>query len=76
MHASGQRNKGERVGQWKMRLDEADTVETTKIRDEKSVFFAEMRKNRPDLYAAFRMDEKTLSETIIKKLTGKNEIID
>lgn len=65
-----------KVGEWQRRLEKADRSEIMKIRDEKSSFFFQMLKDRPELYAAFQIDDKTLSEKIYKKLTGKNIIID
>lgn len=65
-----------KVSGWRGRLEKADEKETIRVRDEKSAFFADLRRTRPDLYAAFQIDDKTLSEAIFKKLTGKDIIID
>ena len=65
-----------KVRGWRERLEKADAKEAVRVRDEKSAFFADMRTSRPDLYSAFQVDDKTLSETIFRKLTGKDVIID
>jgi hypothetical protein len=65
-----------KVAAWKGRLEKGDAKEAVRVRDEKSAFFTELRQTRPDLYASFQIDDKTLSETIFKKLTGREVIID
>ncbi|MFH0885441.1 MAG: hypothetical protein V1861_07065 [Candidatus Micrarchaeota archaeon] len=65
-----------KVKGWKVRLEKGDAKEAVRVRDEKSAFFAGLRNTRPDLYAAFHVDDKTLSEIIFKTLTGKEVIID
>jgi hypothetical protein len=70
------RDAKDRVKAWMERLGKADAKEAVRVRDEKVVFFRQMREKRPDLYAAFQIDDKTLSEAIYKKLTGKDIIID
>ncbi|MEW6723268.1 MAG: hypothetical protein AB1324_08445 [Candidatus Micrarchaeota archaeon] len=70
------RDAKKRIGDWKARLEKADARAAMSIRDEKAAFFAQMASERPDLYQAFRINDKELSETIHKKLTGKDIIID
>lgn len=65
-----------KIGKWKESLEDADRRTIMRIRDEKAIFFSNMRKSRPDLYMAFQMDDKVLSEAILKKLTGEDVIID
>ncbi len=65
-----------KVDVWRGRLATGDKSDTARVRDEKVAFFGAMRKTRPDLYAAFQIDDKTLSEAIIKNLTGRDVIID
>ncbi len=65
-----------KVAAWKGRLEKGDAKEAVRVRDEKSAFFTKLRDDRPDIYLAFQVDDKTLSETIYKKLTGKDVIID
>ncbi|MCI0503446.1 hypothetical protein L0Y65_01920 [Candidatus Micrarchaeota archaeon] len=65
-----------KVQGWKVRLEKAGSNEALRVRDEKSAFFGGLKAARPDLYAAFQMEDKTLSEAIFKKLTGKDVIID
>lgn len=65
-----------KVGGWRDRLGKADANETLKVRDEKAAFFGSLKKSRPDLYAAFQIDDKALSEMIFRNLTGKDIIID
>jgi hypothetical protein len=65
-----------KVSGWRGRLEKADEKETIRVRDEKSAFFTNLRRTRPDLYTAFQIEDKTLSEMIFKNLTGKDIIID
>jgi hypothetical protein len=65
-----------RVGRWKSRLDKGDAKEAAKVRDEKAAYFAKLRKDSPRVYVAFQIDDKTLSELIYKKITGKEITID
>ncbi len=65
-----------RVDGWRARLKGADAAEAGRVRSEKAEFFQSMAKQRPDLYAAFQIDDKTLSEEIFRKLTGRDIIID
>jgi hypothetical protein len=64
------------IAAWRGRLEKGGQDEAVKVRDEKAAFFQQMRKARPDLYTAFQVDDKTLSEAIFKKLTGRDIIID
>jgi hypothetical protein len=66
----------EKVAGWMARLSKGGADEAAKVRDEKSAFFAAMRKTRPDLYAAFQVDDKALSEQIYFKITGRRVVID
>jgi len=65
-----------RVKGWKGRLEKGGAKEAALVRDEKSAFFVKLRDERPDIYLAFQVDDKTLSETIFKLLTGREIIID
>ncbi len=65
-----------RISSWKERLEKAGPAEAMKVRDEKAAFFKAMRKSSPDLYIVFLMDDKTLSERIYERLTGKKVTID
>lgn len=60
-----------RVGGWRSRLAKGDAKEAARVRDEKAAYFAKMKKGNPQVYAAFQLDDKTLSEMIFEKLTGK-----
>ncbi len=64
------------VSGWRARLEKADSKEAIRVRDEKSAFFSKMRSSRPDLYTAFQVSDKELSERIFKILTGKDVVID
>jgi hypothetical protein len=64
-----------KVASWKQRLMVSDRMDALAIRDEKDEFFGKMRSSRPDLYAVFEVTDKSLSETIVKKVTGKDIII-
>lgn len=66
----------QRVAAWKSRLEKGGQDDVLKVRDEKAAFFGKMRETRPDLYAAFRVEDKTLGETIFKKLTGQDVVMD
>ena len=65
-----------KIGAWKEKLAKADQQEVIRIRDEKVDFFKKMRTSNPELYVVFQLDDKTLSEQIYKKLTGKDIVID
>ncbi|MEW6036251.1 MAG: hypothetical protein AB1529_06570 [Candidatus Micrarchaeota archaeon] len=65
-----------RISAWRGRLEKGGQDEAVKVRDEKAPFFQQMRERRPDLYTAFQIDDKTLSEAIFKKLTGRDVILD
>lgn len=65
-----------KVKAWKTRLENAGPDDALRVRDEKSAYFSTLRKVRPDLYAAFQIDDKSLSEAICKALTGKDVILD
>lgn len=65
-----------KITAWNERLEKADKITAMGIKKEKTVFFEHMRKSRPDLYAAFQMDDKILSEVIFKKVTGEEIVID
>jgi hypothetical protein len=65
-----------RIASWKAKLAKAGPEEAMKVRDEKSEFFGKMRGSSPALYSAFQLDDKTLSEMIYKKLTGREVVID
>ncbi len=56
---------------WKQQLTVSDRAEALAVRDEKDEFFGQMRASRPDMYAVFEIEDKSLSETIIKKVLGK-----
>jgi hypothetical protein len=60
-----------KIALWRARLSKADAKEAAGIRAEKSEYFSKMRKDNPGIYYAFQLDDKTLSETIFEKLTGK-----
>lgn len=65
-----------KIQAWRARLGKSDAAEALRVRDEKAAFFSLMRKDRPDLYAAFQINDKSLSEAIHKALSGKEIIID
>lgn len=65
-----------RIDAWKARLGKGGAKDAEAVRDEKAEFFAIMRKADPGLYAAFQIDDKSLSETIYRKITGKDIILD
>ena len=65
-----------KIAQWHARLKKADGPELLSVRDEKSAFFASMMKENPKLYLAFQIDDKSLSEEIYKKLSGRDIILD
>ena len=65
-----------KVEKWKARLEKGSREDAVAVRDEKAEFFAKMRKASAPLYTAFQIDDKTLSEMIFKKLTGKEIMID
>ncbi len=65
-----------RISAWNERLEKAGPAEAIKVRDEKAAFFKAMRASSPDLYVVFQLDDKTLSERIYGKLTGKKVTID
>lgn len=65
-----------KVDGWEARLEKADAKGAMKIGEERSAFFGDMKKKSGGLYALFQMDDKALSERIVKKVTGQDVIID
>ena len=76
MNSKEYKDAADRVAKWKERIEKGGPDEAIKVRDEKMKFFSEMRDKRPDLYAVFELDDKTLSEMFHKKVTGEDIIID
>jgi hypothetical protein len=70
------REASRRVAMWKERLAGADRADALKVRDEKAAFFKAMRRDSPDLYLAFQVGDKELSELIYRKMTGRGITID
>jgi hypothetical protein len=64
-----------RVRRWNAALDKGGKKEALAVRQEKEEFFSKLRRSRQDLYSAFQLDDKTLSERIHKALTGKGVIL-
>lgn len=64
------------VAGWKKRLGRTDAKGALEVKREKDAFFSAMRTKTPDLYALFKVEDKLLSEKILKKLTGREIIID
>jgi len=60
----------------KQRLEDCSKEEVIKIRDEKIALFNKLNISNPFLYRVFKLDEKTLNEKIIHKLSGLDIIID
>jgi hypothetical protein len=65
-----------RISEWKRRLERGGKDEAEKVRGEKVAFISGLKKSRPDLYLAFQLDDKALSELIYKKMTGKDATLD
>lgn len=57
-------------------MKKADKEGAKKILEEKDAFFAKMKAELPELYAVFRIDDKTLTEKGTEIITGKRIIID
>jgi len=57
-------------------IEKSDINGIKQISSEKNSFFSKMREARPSLYMIFRIDDKTLSERISEKITGKRVVID
>lgn len=71
------KNAKTRISKWKLQLSDAKSKdEINQIKDEKTLFFNEMKKNHPITYGALRINDKELSESIYERLTGKQIIID
>ena len=65
-----------KIRAWKDKLEEANRNEVFLIREQSGKFFAEMQKSKPELYRLFQIDDKTMGEKILEKLTGTKVIID
>ena len=65
-----------KVSEWEERLEKAGVKEAKLVGREKAAFFSEMKEKRPELYFLFRLNDKMLSEGIIRRLGGKEIIID
>jgi hypothetical protein len=65
-----------KIDAWKQRLKKADRREVMLIAGEKRKFFEKMHKTNPKLYEVFEIDDKTLGEEILNKLTGEEIILD
>lgn len=66
----------EKIDQMNAALDRTDEPsEVKRLRDEISIFFADMWKARPDLYAVFQVDDKAIAEKIVRKLFEEDVMI-
>jgi len=75
--SKGYTNASRKVDSFMQRLNEtSNKKELMKIRDEKAAFFESLRKSDPGLYEVFRIDDKTIGEILVKKISGKDVVID
>ena len=65
-----------KIANWNDAIEKADINGIKQISSEKNSFFSKMRDERPEVYMVFRVDDKTLSEKISEKLTGRRIVID
>ncbi len=65
-----------KIANWKDAIEKASNKEIKQISSEKNSFFNKMRETRPELYMIFMIDDKTLSERISEKTTGRRIVID
>ncbi len=70
------RDTKKKIKGWRERLEKADKKETISIQKEKIKFFTKLKKKSPTMYSVFQIDEKELSERVLRKLTGKSIVID
>ncbi len=76
LSTDGYRAARARIASWKEILLKGGRAEALKVRDEKTSFFAAMRRSAPELYAVFQVEDRELSEIIYEKIRGKKVTID
>lgn len=65
-----------RIDSWHERIRGGAKGDIMLALREKNGFFASMRKHSPGLYALLEADDRALSQAGIRKITGKEIIID
>ncbi len=70
------REAEERISLWQEIVKNGDKKEIRNAWDEKTAFFDLMREKHPELYSVFRIDEKRLTEDMLKKIAGLETVID
>lgn len=66
----------QRIEKWLASIEQGNKETVIKIRDEKRNYFDNLKKTAPRIYQCFEINDKILSEMIIKKLIGRDIIID
>jgi hypothetical protein len=70
------REAREKTDAWRERIRAGSRTDIPQALREKNIYFSALRKGSPGLYALLEADDRALSQEGIRRLTGREIIID